>query len=115
MPNLIEIERELLPRKQQGESYSVLRKEMEERGLNEEQIKVVIRSIDNKILQGAVSEAKGKWANQIIYIGFFLALIGILITYGTYTNIINTGNYFILSFGPILSGVGLILFGMAKK
>lgn len=113
--NLIEIEREYYPRKQQGESYSTIRKELIERGLNEEQIKVVIRSIDNKILQETIAVSNIKKGNQLLIMGLIISSIGFILTIGTYSGWINIGNVYVFAYGPIISGFGFIGIGLNKR
>jgi hypothetical protein len=113
--NLIEIEREYLVKKHEGQSFSEMRKELESKGLSNEQITVVIRSIDNKLIKREVNEFKSGVATQLILMGFFLLVIGLLVTYGTYSGFINSGQYYYLYYGPIIGGVGLIGIGLAKK
>jgi len=113
--NLFEIEEEYLTKKKEGHSFSEIRKELKVKGLTDEQVKVVIRSIDNKIIKEEVNKSNRSTRRQIIFMGLVLTLIGLLITIGTYTGFINIGQSFILSYGPIFGGIGLIGVGLNKR
>ena len=113
--NLFEIEKEYLAKKLDGMSLSEIRENLEKKGLSEEQVSVVIRSIDNKILRGVNNKAGNSFANEFIYIGLALILIGLFITIATYTGFISLGNRTVLMFGPILGGIGIMAMGFSKK
>jgi hypothetical protein len=113
--NLFEIEQEYLAKKLDGMSFSDIRKQLVFKGLSDEQIKVVIRSIDNKIIHGAVSKSNKSIANQFIYMGLSVTGLGLLITIGTYTGFISMGNSYLLCYGPILGGLGILAMGFNKR
>lgn len=113
--DLFEIEKEYYTKKIEGQSFSEIRKELEVKGLTKEQIKAVIRSIDNRVISGELSKSNKSAGRQLIYMGLVLTTLGLFITIGTYSGFINMGDSFMLSYGPIFGGVGLIGIGMNKR
>lgn len=113
--NLFEIEKEFLPKKVAGMSYSEIRNELTQRGVDEEGVRIVIRSIDNKILSGEYSKTANSKKSAFFWIGLVVFLLGLFLTLGTYTGVINTGNSYIVAFGPLLGGLFLMSSGTIRS
>lgn len=103
-----EIEDYYLEQKIQGMDFSQIRKELRQKGLAPAQVNALVRSIDHKILMGAYKKQESSRKIGLMMIGGILAGIGLVVTIGTFTGIIDIGNRFIFSYGPMLSGVALI-------
>lgn len=96
-------------KKQSGTDYSVIRKELETKGMSKDQISEFIREVDKIILEdntGSSSKVKMKEAKII---GYVLLFGGGFVTLATYFNWINLNGLYIFAWGPILSGYLLIL------
>ena len=100
--------------KKNGMEFTQIRKLLETKNIEENIIKLIIRDIDNKILAEEKTISHNKKAKEFIYIGSALCAIGLIITIGTYTHMFNMGDSFLLAYGPIFGGVGMILNGFAK-
>lgn len=91
-----------------------IRQEMETNGIPEEEIRIVVRLVDNEIHRRLAGKSKAGKVNATFLVGAVVTLIGLVITIGTYTGLINMGNYFLLAYGPILGGLA-IMFGGLKR
>lgn len=70
--------------------------------------------VDNEIHRRLAGKSKAGKVNATFLVGAVVTLIGLVITIGTYTGLINMGNYFLLAYGPILGGLA-IMFGGLKR
>ena len=92
-----------------------IRKELEAKNIPDEEIKAIVRLVDNYIQMNHITKSSNKRANEFIIGGIFLALFGAVITIGTYTGLINTGNSFVIMYGPFFVGLSFIFGGLAMK
>jgi len=113
--NLFEIEKEYLEKKLNGMDFDTIRKELLDKGLDNQQTTVIIRSIDNKILKGAHRKMGNSKGNEMIYIGLALFMGGLIVTIGTYMGYIDMGDRFLIMYGPIFSGIAIIAMGLTKR
>jgi len=92
------------------------RKEMEKNNVEEEEIKTIIRILDNELQKRMILEHENRTAKNIIAIGVVLTSIGAIFTIGTFTGIIPMGdNSFLLAYGPFLGGLSILFGGLAKR
>lgn len=92
------------------------RQEMEKNKVDEQEIKTIIRIIDNKLQKRMILEHENRTAKNIIAVGIVLTSIGAIITIGTYTGIIPMGkSSFLLAYGPFLTGLSILFSGLAKR
>ena len=98
-----------LERKQEGMSFSTIRIELEEKNISNNDIKFIIREIDDKLLTQISESSEKMKTNSQLVIGVFLFSGGMLASLGTYLGWINMGNYFIVAYGPIFVGLGMIV------
>jgi len=96
------------------EIYQV-RKDLESNNFNEEEIKVIVRLVDNELQRRALVDTNNKKASELIYLGAVITIVGLVITIGTYTGLIVMGNSFVILYGPILGGLSVLLTGLSKK
>ena len=94
--------------------FSDVRKSLETERYSEEDISVILERIDRDLDRMAIVKAEKHQGRQMLYLGLFVMLIGIFITVGTYTGIIDFGNNYIIAYGPALGGLGLALVGAVK-
>lgn len=94
--------------KRNGMDYSKINEILTSKNIDKNIIKSIIQKIDNQILNDEKLIIKKLRAKELIFVGFFIAITGLFITIGTYTGIINMGNSFLLMYGPILAGIGII-------
>jgi hypothetical protein len=103
--------------KAQHEGFEIdeIRRDLQTKNFDEEEIKVIVRLVDNEMQRRMFHKTEGKKSNHLISIGWIVTAIGACITVGTYTGLINTGHYFILAYGPFLSGLSILVTGLAKR
>ena len=89
--------------------FSQIRKEMQEKGIDENTIKSVVREIDNKILSGDVKKPGKLKAKELRLIGWVLMIIGGVVTLGTYFQWFDVKGYYIVSYGPVIAGYLMII------
>lgn len=91
------------------------RKEMEKNQVDEQEIKTIIRLLDNELQRRMIYEAQNKQATAIFWVGAVITVVGAVITLGTFFDIIPMGNSFMIAYGPFLSGLAIMFSGLAKK
>ena len=106
--NLNELSDYYFDKKVEGMDFSEIRKELKVKGLDDADIKIVVRDIDNKLLSGIRKKQDRSSTNASMVLGICLVVGGVIVTIGTYTGWINMGDYFILAYGPILGGLSMI-------
>ena len=94
---------------------SEVRKDLEKNNFEEEEIKTIVRLVDNALQRKLQIVTNNKKANDLIYIGAITTLVGVIITVGTYTGLISMGNSYLIVYGPFLGGLSILLMGLAKK
>jgi hypothetical protein len=92
-----------------------IRKELEVENIEDEEIRTIVRIVDNSIQSRALTGYVNKSSNDLIYFGAFFTILGAAITIGTYTGIINMGNRFLIAYGPFLGGLSILITGILKK
>jgi hypothetical protein len=100
---------------QPGFEFHQIRQELEANNVDEEEIKIIVRLVDNEVQRKLATRNASAGANQIIVTGAVISAIGALVTVGTYTGIINTGNYFIIAYGPFFAGLSILVAGLARR
>lgn len=96
--------------------FYAARQEMKKNNIEEEEIKAIMRILDNEIQKRVILEHQNRSAKNIMAVGIVLAAIGAVITIGTYTGIIPMGgNSFLLAYGPFLAGLSILFSGLAKR
>ena len=101
--------------KEPGFQIDQVRKELEANNVDEEEIRIVMRLVDNEIQRGLSKKANNLKMNELIIVGAVLTLFGAGMTIATFFGIIGAGNSFILAYGPFFGGVALLLSGVAKR
>jgi hypothetical protein len=92
-----------------GKDFSLIRKEMKDKGIDENTIKSVVREIDNKILSGEVKKPGKLKAREMRLIGWVLMIIGGVATLGSYFHWFDIKGYHILAYGPVIAGYLMIV------
>ncbi len=93
-----------------------IQKELKGGGLDQKEINIIVRLVDNKRVLGVAKSASNKSANSLTGLGILVLGVGLLVTVGTFTGFIAQFKYFyVVAYGPMLIGLGLIISGLAKK
>ncbi|HEX5168089.1 MAG TPA: hypothetical protein VFW11_02875 [Cyclobacteriaceae bacterium] len=96
------------------EIYQV-REELVKNNIDEDEIKIIVKLVDNELQQRLRANAVGESSNELVWIGSILTAVGAGVTIATYTGAIDMGNSFLLTYGPFLGGLSILFGGIAKK
>lgn len=107
--------RSYLEQKKSGKDYSEIRKELFQKGYSKEEVSFLIREIDSLLLSSMVIQKETKDVNFGMIAGYVLLFGGGIITVATYFRIIDLNGYYIIAYGPILSGYFIILRARMKN
>jgi len=94
---------------------SEVRKDLERNNYDEDEIKLIVRLVDSELQRRLLTATNNKRANNLVYIGAILTLVGVSVTLGTFTGIINMGNSFIIVYGPFFGGISILFMGLANR
>ncbi|WP_462253886.1 hypothetical protein [Ekhidna sp.] len=92
-----------------------IRKELEPKGVPEEDIRAIVRLVDNDMQKRELNKSSRNKSKEYIRIGAVLTFTGLSITIGTYTGAIAMGNSFMLMYGPIVVGISLMIGGWLES
>lgn len=104
-----------LEKKQEGMDYSEIRSVLRSKGYKEDEMSEIIRSVDKQLLQGVHQKTDRTTQYATLVIGAVLLLFGLIVTIGTYSGMINMKGDFLIAYGPILSGAGMLTYGMRRR
>lgn len=88
--------------------FGQARKEMEMLGFEPDEINMIIRHIDNELISYELDKSDRRTGREFFWVGLVLFAAGVFFTIGTYTGFIDLGNVWILNYGPIIAGLGLM-------
>ena len=94
---------------------SQVRRDLEKENYDENEIKVIVKLVDNEIQRKLFESANNSKLTDLIKLGVVLTLIGSAITIGTFLGLVSMGDSFLIAYGPIVAGVSLIVSGWAGK
>ena len=87
-----------------GKSFAAIRNELTELGVDEAEIKYIIRQLDNQLIQKSKSEGSGSNAKRRMIIGAIIMLMGVALAVYTWTQQIREVNYYLMEFGALFIG-----------
>ena len=90
---------------------SNLRKALEDKGVEDEEIKVVYRQVDKQLIRNAEMDAIRNKGKNLYYGGLFLTIAGLILTVTTYLGFFDLSGYTIIAYGPVLGGLLLAFIG----
>ncbi|WP_276369146.1 hypothetical protein [Chryseolinea sp. H1M3-3] len=92
-----------------------VRRELEQQKVEEEEIKIIVRAVDDELHHRLLHGNAGKTATQFIRIGFIFAIIGLILTILALSGILQMGRLVILAYGPFFIGLSMVLVGYLKR
>lgn len=92
-----------------------IRKELEPQHISDEEIRIIVRIIDNEIHRKALTKSVSSKGNELVTAGSILTLVGGGITIGTYTGLLDMGDSFLLVYGPFFGGLSLLFTGLTLR
>jgi hypothetical protein len=94
---------------------SDVRKSLEKEKYPEEEIRSLIKVLDNELQRRAFDKVIQSNRINLMWLGLVLIGIGLVVTAGTFTGLIPSGNSFILAYGPILGGISISVSAYLSK
>lgn len=103
--------------KLEDKNFSILdvRQELEKNNIDEEEIRVIVKLVDSELRRKITNKSSADSSREIVWLGGSITLAGLVLTIGTYTGLIDMGNYFVLAYGPILGGISILFYGRNRK
>lgn len=106
---------ELVREKMEGKSYSSIREELSESGMSDEEIRKLIRKVDERVLSETLSQASPDRTQQWYRIGLVLAVIGLILTIAYNMGLIFKSLPAMLIYSPFLAGILVMLYARALQ
>ncbi len=105
-----EIIEEFVRQKLEGKSYTLIRTDLGDRGLNKEEVRETIKKIDDRVLIAEMSKQHHSKSRLLYRTGLILAVLGLIMTIASNSFILtNLPKYVIYS--PFFAGILLMLYG----
>jgi hypothetical protein len=92
-----------------------VRKELVWNNVDEDEIRIIVRLVDNEVQRRIVTTSGSKRSTALVGVGLVVTLVGAAITIFTYFGIIDTGNSFVIAYGPFLGGLSILAGGLAGR
>lgn len=103
-----------LKQKLEGMSYAQIRNELYTQDLDEQEIREIIRGIDNEVLRLVNVKERNRKAYATIFFGSFLLIAGIIMTTGFIQFSLELFNHTLLPISLTLGGFSTIFVGLAQ-
>jgi hypothetical protein len=94
--------------------FSKLRKTLEEKNIAKGEVDIIVPFIDKKIIRAAEVKADREKGKNMFYGGLILAIIGLVLSVGTSTGLIDLSGLGIIAYGPIAGGLITAMIGKSK-
>lgn len=94
--------------------FASLRKQLEEKDIPKDEISVVVRQVDKQLMRATQKRADHKMGKNLFIGGLCFSGLGVLLTFGTYSGLIDLGNVYLIGFGPITGGLIIAMKGKSK-
>lgn len=102
---------ELARQKLEGKSYTEIRAKLKESGLTPEEMSLLLRKVDEKVLEEAISARTRDKSRQLYRAGLILAVAGLIITIlFSVGNILQNFPPFAV-YSPFVAGIVLMFYG----
>ena len=101
---------------QRGEiTFDKVRPELIQRGLTEDEIKTIVRQVDDELQIRLISGQNP--SPQLIVIGIVILVVGLILTVGVYAGLFPSIRSYIALFGyvPIVAGIAMIFVSLKRK
>ena len=97
--------------KLEGKSYSEIRAELKESGMPQEEISLLIRQVDEKVLEGVITEGKPDKAQQWYRGGMILAVAGLALSIAFNAELFMKNLPPLAVYAPFIAGILLMFYG----
>ncbi len=109
------IKEEFLQKKRDGVDYTQIRKELRDKGVDDNDIKKIVQEIDDIIIKEELSKTTESTTKKMQIGGWLFTITGVVFTLGRYTDMAFFHKNYILSYGGLLIGFTLLFYGYFKK
>lgn len=97
-----------------GMDFQQVRNQLSKAGFEQEEISQMIKVIDNHLIHVDLSKSNRSVKREYFWVGVFLFSLGIISTLITFFGIVNMGSNFLIVYGPIIAGLGLMVYGRSE-
>lgn len=103
--------------KQSGTDYSLLRDKLRAKGLDQETIQIVLQECDDRLLEQLQTNSTSfNLLDRLKPLaGRFMIYLGIVVTVVSYLMADENGGVYVIWYGPVLSGIGIVTTRKARK
>ncbi len=95
----------------EGLSFDEIRPTLQKQDFTEDEIKLIIRKVDDRVLAHDTSKPKSKFGAIIMWAGLGLMGIGVALTLANFYHLINLGNTYLNLYGPFIAGMIVYILG----
>ena len=106
---------ELAREKMEGKSYSSIRNELAESGMNDGEISSLLRQVDERVLGETVKQEDRDQAQQWYRTGLILAVIGLILSIAYNAGIILAYLPALLIYSPFFAGILVMFYGRSLR
>ena len=87
-----------------GKDFAAIRRELTDSGIEEDDIKYIIRQLDNELIKKSKLSGSGSNAKRKMIIGGIIMFVGVALAVYTWVEQIREINYYVLEFGALFIG-----------
>lgn len=102
---------ELVQRKLEGESYTRIREGLAEMGFSGEEIRGVIREVDERVLKAEIEQGNREKGRSWYWAGMTAAIAGLVLTFGSNAGWFLQGVPRWIVYAPFFLGILLVYYG----
>ena len=88
----------------EGKSFAAIRRELADSGIEEDDIKYIIRQLDNELIKKSKLSGSSSNAKRKMIIGGTIMFVGVALAVYTWVEQIREVNYYVLEFGALFIG-----------
>ena len=111
----VQIIQDLVQQKLEGESYSQIRSSLSDQGFNEDEIKSIVRRVDEQVLRAEIDQGNRNKAKSWNQIGLVFAVVGLVLTIGNKAGWILMGTSRWVVYSLFFAGILLMLYGRSLQ
>ncbi len=90
---------------------SDIRRRLEQGGMPDPVIREIFIAVDDQLMRLMLKDAANGRNRNMMYGGLALCGFGLLLTLGTFLGAVDMKGYYIVAYGPVLSGAGMAFMG----
>ena len=101
---------------QRGEiTFDKVRPELMSRGMGEDEIKIVVRRVDEELQNQLLSGQKS--SPQLIVVGIIISAVGVILTIAVHSGFFSSIRSYVALFGyiPIVAGIAMIFVSLKRR